>query len=84
MPIEGESYGNYGEEDKEYIQLTEEEFRRVQKYANKQGITNEAAAAQLLKTGGYILKGIIEKTTQKTKERKYGNLQNKRQQRKPK
>ena len=84
MPIEGESYGNHSEEDKEYIQLTEEEFRRVQKYANKQGITNEEAAAHLLKKGGRILKGIIDKTTQKTKERKYDNIQNKRQQRRQK
>jgi hypothetical protein len=82
MPIEGESYGNHGEEDKEYIQLSEEEFRRVQKYANKQGITNEAAAAHLINKGGHILKRIIEKTKQKTKERR--NIQNKRQPRKPK
>lgn len=80
MSIEGKSFGKPEEDGKPSIQLTEKEFRRVQRYANEHGISNEEAAVKLLNKGGHILKGIIEKTTQKTKERKYGNIQNKRQQ----
>lgn len=75
MSIEGKSFGKPEEDSKPSIQLTEKEFRRVQRYANDHGISNEEAAVKLLN---------IEKTTQKTKERKHGNIQNKRQQRKPK
>ncbi len=79
MSLEKGPLGNDDEKETHSISMSEDVYKRLQKYAIENDATLEEAAMHFMKKGTPILKGIYRGVEKRAKERKRAIIQNKRQ-----
>lgn len=79
MSPENKRTDNNDENDKQFISVDKRQYQQIAKYATEHDMTVDEAAAYLLTKGTPILEGIYKKIEGRATERKYNNLQKKRQ-----